>query len=104
MGTLADPQTAPPPVRRPDPWLKPVGTWHGRIADDIRGKVEDGLIERGERVPGCTALAKAYACSRRTAGRALALLEREGVIEYIVGLGFYVKPYTPAAVHNLGGA
>jgi DNA-binding GntR family transcriptional regulator len=96
--TLADPPTAPLPATLRAPWLKPAGTRHGSIADDLRGKVEEGLIERGAKVPSHAALAEAYACSPRTAGRALALLEREGVIERIIGLGFYVRPYSGAPV------
>jgi len=92
------PHTVPQPVTLPAPWFRPSRTRHQVIADDLRALIENGRIERGGKLPDVPRLRGKYRCTAKTALRALRTLEREGLIERIIGQGYFVKPYAPVAV------
>lgn len=61
----------------------------------IAAIVRQGLAERrwkaGEPVPSITTLSQEHGVTRKTAGKALRLLESEGLLYRVPGLGYYVK-------------
>ncbi|MFE1406961.1 GntR family transcriptional regulator [Streptomyces sp. NPDC058770] len=63
---------------------------HG-IAGDLRQQITTGRIKAGERLPSETDLARQYMVSTPTLRSALAVLEREGLVEKIHGKGNFVR-------------
>ncbi|MFC8665493.1 GntR family transcriptional regulator [Streptomyces sp. NPDC057199] len=63
---------------------------HG-IADDLRNQIATGRIKPGERLPSETQLAAHYMVSTPTLRSALAVLQREGLVEKIHGKGNFVR-------------
>ncbi|MFD5051352.1 GntR family transcriptional regulator [Streptomyces tendae] len=64
---------------------------HHDIADDLRQQVTDGSFLPSERLPSETALADRYKVSTVTLRKALAVLQREGLVEKIHGKGNFVR-------------
>lgn len=69
----------------PDPRL------YLRLAATLRSQIGDGVFARGSRIPAISELCEEYDLSRQTAGKALRLLEGEGVIHRVPGLGYHVS-------------
>jgi len=69
----------------PDPRL------YLRLAATLRTQIGEGVFVQGSRMPSISELCKEYQLSRQTAGRALRLLEEEGVIHRVPGLGYHVS-------------
>ncbi|MGA6220373.1 GntR family transcriptional regulator [Streptomyces umbrinus] len=63
---------------------------HG-IADDLRDQIATGRIKPGERLPSEAQLAAHFAVSTPTLRSALAVLQREGLVEKIHGRGNFVR-------------
>lgn len=63
---------------------------HG-IADDLRNQIATGRIKTGERLPSEAQLAAQYVVSTPTLRSALAVLQREGLVEKIHGKGNFVR-------------
>ncbi|MEV0554078.1 GntR family transcriptional regulator [Streptomyces sp. NPDC050597] len=63
---------------------------HG-IADDLRNQIATGRIKPGERLPSEAQLAAHFAVSTPTLRSALAVLQREGLVEKIHGRGNFVR-------------
>ncbi|MFI9627532.1 GntR family transcriptional regulator [Streptomyces sp. NPDC052042] len=63
---------------------------HG-IASDLRHQITTGRIKAGERLPSEADLARQYMVSTPTLRSALAVLEREGLVEKIHGKGNFVR-------------
>ncbi len=61
-----------------------------RTAKLIRTRIEGGSLKSGDRVPSITALCRETGHSRQTASKALQLLEHEGVLSRVQGLGYFV--------------
>ena len=61
-----------------------------RIADELRGQIADGRLPAGETVPPISKLCLDSGCSRQPVGRSLRMLEREGLIARVQGVGYYV--------------
>ena len=61
-----------------------------RIADEVRQKITDGTLRSGMPVPSITTLSQEHGTARETAAKALRLLETEGLVKRIQGLGYYV--------------
>ena len=61
-----------------------------RIADDLRRQIADGTLRPGTPVPSITTLSQEHGTARQTAAKALRLLESEGLVVRIQGLGYYV--------------
>jgi DNA-binding GntR family transcriptional regulator len=61
-----------------------------QIAVSVRQQIADGTLAAGRPVPSITTLCQQTGRSRQTAGKALRLLEREGLITRVAGHGYYV--------------
>ena len=70
------------PVRPDPPYL--------RIVAEIRGKIRDGELRPGERVPSIRQLAHRWGVAVATATRVVATLQEEGLVEAKVGSGTVV--------------
>jgi GntR family transcriptional regulator len=65
----------------------------GRHHDDdflVRAQIESGELASGQPVPSITTLAQEHGVARQTAGKALRVLEEEGRVTRVPGLGYYV--------------
>ena len=61
-----------------------------QLAAVLRAQIADGTYARDARVPSIRALCEEHQLSRQTAGKALRLLEGEGLIRRVPGLGYHV--------------
>ncbi len=61
-----------------------------RIADEVRQQIADGTLQPGMPAPSITTLSQQHGTARQTAAKALRLLEAEGLVTRIQGLGYYV--------------
>lgn len=61
-----------------------------RVASQLRQQVEDGTLRPGKPTPSITTLVQEHGIARQTAAKALRLLETEGLVTRIPGLGYYV--------------
>ena len=66
------------------------GKYH-RIADDLRRRIDDRELTRGQQLPAETVLMRQYGVSLPTMRSALAVLRAEGLIESRHGRGTYVR-------------
>ncbi|GAA4103003.1 GntR family transcriptional regulator [Actinomadura miaoliensis] len=64
------------------------------IADVLRRRVEDGTYPAGVRLPGEHALSREFGVTRYTARRALGILESEGLVVPVTGVGRFVRGMT----------
>ncbi|MFJ6571322.1 GntR family transcriptional regulator [Streptomyces sp. NPDC091292] len=64
---------------------------HRDIADDLRDQITTGRVKPGEPLPSESRLAGHYMVSTATLRSALAVLQREGLIEKIHGKGNFVR-------------
>jgi GntR family transcriptional regulator len=62
-----------------------------RITDELRRKILRGDLAPGEQLPAHTALADAHRVSVPTVQQALGILEAEGLIDTVQGIGTYVR-------------
>jgi len=62
-----------------------------RIADQVRQQITAGRLGPGQPVPSITTLTQEHGVARQTAAKALQLLESEGLIYRVPGLGYYVS-------------
>ncbi len=61
-----------------------------RIAAIVRQGIAESRWRAGQPVPSITTLSQEHGVARQTAAKALRLLESEGLITRIPGLGYYV--------------
>ena len=61
-----------------------------RIADTLRQQITAGRLAVGQPVPSITTLTQEHGVARQTAAKALHLLESEGLVYRVPGLGYYV--------------
>jgi len=61
-----------------------------QIAAILRGRIERGEYEPGQRLPSIMTLMQEYGVAHLTANKALRLLVAEGLAEMSPGRGFYV--------------
>jgi hypothetical protein len=61
-----------------------------RIAALVRAQIESGQLARGQPVPSITTLVQEHGVARQTAAKGLRLLESEGLLYRVPGLGYYV--------------
>jgi DNA-binding GntR family transcriptional regulator len=61
-----------------------------RIAEAVRQQIASGKLQPGMPVPSITTLSQEYGTARQTAAKALRLLETEGLVIRVQGLGYYV--------------
>jgi DNA-binding transcriptional ArsR family regulator len=60
------------------------------LAGSLEKGIESGRYAPGKRLPSIGELCTDFGLSRQTAGKALRLLEDEGLIERVPGLGYFV--------------
>jgi DNA-binding GntR family transcriptional regulator len=56
----------------------------------LRQQIADGALKPGRPAPSLTQLSHAHGHARPTCGKALRMLEGEGLLTRIPGLGYYV--------------
>jgi len=62
-----------------------------RLAATIRAQIADGTYPAEARLPSISSLCEQHHLSRQTAGKALRLLENEGLVRRVPGLGYHVS-------------
>jgi DNA-binding GntR family transcriptional regulator len=62
-----------------------------RLAALLRGQIESGTLKSGQPTPSITTLSQEHGIARQTAAKALRLLEDEGLVYRVPGLGYYVR-------------
>jgi GntR family transcriptional regulator len=70
--------------------LQPDPRAYVRLAALIREQIATGKLAPGDRLPSVAALRRDYGHSRQTVGKAMRILEGEGLIYRVPGLGYYV--------------
>lgn len=68
-----------------------------RIAAEIRDQIMAGTLPPGCEVPAVTGLAEDHGATRITVGKALRMLEDEGLVWRVPGLGYYVTSQQEAS-------
>ena len=61
-----------------------------RLANLMRQQISDGTLQPGQPTPSITTLTQEHGIARQTAAKALRLLEAEGLVYRVPGLGYYV--------------
>lgn len=61
-----------------------------RLAARIRKDIADGKLAPGHPTPSITTLSQEYGHARQTCAKALRVLEDEGLLTRVPGLGYYV--------------
>jgi DNA-binding GntR family transcriptional regulator len=62
-----------------------------RIAVAVRQRITAGELAPGQPAPSITALVQEFGVARQTASKALRMLETEGLVRRVPGLGYYVS-------------
>ena len=62
-----------------------------RLAAIVRQQIIDGKLWPGGPAPSITFLSQEHGHARPTCGKALRILEDEGLLTWIPGLGYYVN-------------
>ena len=62
-----------------------------RLAAALRQQITDGSLRPGDRAPSITRLSQEHGHARPTCGKALRMLEDEGLVTRIPGLGYFVN-------------
>lgn len=75
----------PSAAARPDPRA------YVRIAGVLRELISSQVLPPGSRAPSITRLCREHGHTRQTCGKAMRLLEREGLLHRVPGLGYYVN-------------
>jgi GntR family histidine utilization transcriptional repressor len=60
-----------------------------RLATLIRQQISDGTLQPGQSAPSITSLSQEHGHARETCSKALRMLESEGLLARIPGLGYY---------------
>ena len=61
-----------------------------RLANLLRQQISNGTLRRGQSTPSITTLTQEHGIARQTAAKALRVLESEGLVYRVPGLGYYV--------------
>jgi DNA-binding GntR family transcriptional regulator len=62
-----------------------------RMAAILRQQIADGTLQPGGRTPSLTRLSQEYGHARLTCSKALRVLESEGLLTRVPGLGYHVR-------------
>jgi DNA-binding GntR family transcriptional regulator len=76
---------SPPDLNLADPRA------YRRLAALIRQQIGDGTLQPGRPAPSITSLSQEHGHARQTCSKALQILEGEGLLARIPGLGYYVR-------------
>jgi DNA-binding GntR family transcriptional regulator len=71
-----------------------------QLAALIRDQIASGTLAPGGRIPSIAVLRRRHSHSRQTVGKAMRVLEGEGLIYRVPGLGYYVSHGAAAPVHD----
>ena len=71
-----------------------------RLAAIVRQQIIDGPLEPGQPAPSITRLSREHGHARPTCGKALRMLEGEGLLTRIPGLGYYVNRVSASAAQS----
>jgi DNA-binding GntR family transcriptional regulator len=63
----------------------------------LRRQIAEGILAPGMPTPSITTLSQQYGHARQTCAKALRILEEEGLLTRIPGLGYYVTGNAAAA-------
>ncbi|MET7859494.1 GntR family transcriptional regulator [Streptomyces sp. NPDC005318] len=61
-----------------------------QIAAILRGRIADGTIPPGRRIPSLVELESEFSVARDTLRKAVQVLKDEGLVETVTGMGIYV--------------
>ncbi len=61
-----------------------------RLAAMIRQQISDGILQPGQSAPSITRLCQEHGHARQTCSKAMRMLEGEGHLMRVPGLGYYV--------------
>jgi DNA-binding GntR family transcriptional regulator len=61
-----------------------------RLANLLREQIANGSLRPGQPTPSITTLTQEHGIARQTAAKALRVLEAEGLVYRVPGLGYYV--------------
>jgi DNA-binding GntR family transcriptional regulator len=75
---------------------------HVRVAEDVRNKIAAGVLAAGDAV-SITYTSQEWGISRQTVSKALARLERDGLLKRYPGMGYYVLPFGNPPAEPSGG-
>jgi len=62
-----------------------------RLTARLRRQIAEGTLAPGTSAPSITTLSAEHGCARQTAARALRILEAEGLLTRVPGLGYFVN-------------
>jgi DNA-binding GntR family transcriptional regulator len=62
-----------------------------RLAALLRDQIASGTLAPGTRLPSIAVLRRHHGHSRQTVGKAMRILEGEGLIYRVPGLGYYIS-------------
>lgn len=79
-----------PAVHPPAPARRPRGTLATLLVDDYSGKIRDGLLAPGVKLPTESELMRTYEVSRTVVREALSKLQAAGLVETRHGIGTFV--------------
>ena len=68
-----------------------------RMAARLRRQILAGEIAPGQPVPSLTTLSREFGHARTTCGKAMRLLEQEGLLTFIPGLGYHATSAAEAS-------
>ena len=71
-----------------------------RLAAFIRDQIASGTLPPGGRLPSIAVLRREHGHSRQTVGKAMRILESEGLIHPVPGLGYFVRSDAAAALRD----
>ena len=71
-----------------------------RLAALIRDQIASGALAPGGRLPSIAVLRRRHNHSRQTVGKAMRVLEDEGLIYRVPGLGYYVSHGAAASARD----
>lgn len=61
-----------------------------QVANSLRVRIMDETYKPGDLLPSIGTICTTYSVSRQTAGKALRVLSRDGLIQFVPGRGYYV--------------
>lgn len=71
-----------------------------QLADSIRGLIERGVLQNGERLPATRELANQLKLNRATVSAAYNMLEQSGILQGHVGRGSFIAGTSPASLEQ----